>query len=62
MNLASTFYFQNILVYTSFIPLIGILLLLFINPEQQKLSKVIALNFSAFPLKEQTFLHFLYFG
>merc|ERR1712066_573804 len=49
MNLISAPYFQNILVYTSFIPLIGILLLLFTNPEQQKLSKVIALNFSAFP-------------
>lgn len=49
MNLASTFYFQNILVYTSFIPLIGILLLTFISSEQQKLLKVVALNFSAFP-------------
>ena len=49
MNLASTFYFQNILIYTSFIPLIGILSLIFISSEQQKLLKVVALNFSAFP-------------
>merc|ERR1712183_1115289 len=56
MNSISAFYFQNILVYTSFIPLIGILLLLFINPEQQKLSKVIALNFSAFPFLIFVFL------
>ena len=49
MNLASVFYFQDILFYTSFIPLIGILLLIFINPEQQKLLKIVALNFSAFP-------------
>jgi len=49
MHLASTFYFQNILIYTSFIPLIGILLLIFISSEQQKLLKVVALNFSAFP-------------
>merc|ERR1711966_231804 len=49
MALTSATYFQNILVYTSFIPLIGILLLLFVNPEQRKLSKIIALNFSAFP-------------
>jgi NADH-quinone oxidoreductase subunit M len=49
MNSSFTFYFQNILVYTSFIPLIGILLLTFISSEQQKLLKVVALNFSAFP-------------
>ena len=49
MNLTSLFYFQDILFYTSFIPLIGILLLIFIRPEQQKLLKVVALNFSAFP-------------
>jgi NADH-quinone oxidoreductase subunit M len=35
--------------FTSFIPLIGILLLTFISSEQQKLLKVVALNFSAFP-------------
>ena len=49
MNLTSVFYFQDILFYTSLIPLIGILLLIFISPEQQKLLKVVALNFSAFP-------------
>ena len=54
MNLAA--YFQNILLFTSFIPLIGILLLIFISSEQQKLSKVIALNFSAFPFLIFVFL------
>lgn len=49
MNSSFTFYFQNILVYTSFIPLIGILLLTFVSSEQQKLLKIVALNFSAFP-------------
>ena len=49
MDLTSTFYFQNILVYTAFIPLIGILLLILMNSEQQKLLKIVALNFSAFP-------------
>ena len=49
MNSSFTFYFQNILVYTSFIPLIGILLLTFISSEQRKLLKIVALNFSAFP-------------
>jgi len=48
-NSSFTFYFQNILVYTSFIPLIGILLLTFISSEQRKLLKIVALNFSAFP-------------
>jgi len=55
MNSSFTFYFQNILVYTSFIPLIGILLLTFISSEQRKLLKIVALNFSAFP-----FLIFLF--
>jgi len=49
MDLTSTFYFENILVYTSLIPLIGILLLISISSEQQKLLKVVALNFSSFP-------------
>jgi len=48
MDLISTFYFQNILVYTAFIPLIGILLLTLMSSEQQKLLKIVALNFSAF--------------
>nr|YP_010145997.1 NADH dehydrogenase subunit 4 [Pseudo-nitzschia pungens]QQO80620.1 NADH dehydrogenase subunit 4 [Pseudo-nitzschia pungens] len=56
MDLTSTFYFENILVYTSFIPLIGILLLTLINSEQQKLLKVLALNFSAFPFLIFVFL------
>jgi len=55
MNSSFTFYFQNILVYISFIPLIGILLLTFVSSEQQKLLKIVALNFSAFP-----FLIFLF--
>ena len=49
MITTSGFYFENILIYTSFIPLIGILLLLCINSENQKLLKVVALNFSTFP-------------
>ena len=49
MNLASLFYYQDILLYISFIPLIGIFLLIFINPEQQKLMKIIAINFSSIP-------------
>ena len=49
MITTSTFYFENILIYTSFIPLIGILLLICINSEHRKLLKVVALNFSAFP-------------
>src|SRR5210317_2244035 len=49
MNLASLFYYQDILLYISFIPLIGIFLLIFINPEQQKLMKFVAINFSSIP-------------
>ena len=49
MNLTPLFYYQDILFYTSLIPLIGIFLLIFINPEQQKLLKVVAFNFSAIP-------------
>ena len=49
MNLVSSFYFQNILIYTSLIPLIGILLLFLVNSDEQKLSKIIALNFAALP-------------
>ena len=51
MNLTSIsmFYFQDILFYTALIPLIGILLLIFINPEQQNLLKIVALNFSCIP-------------
>ena len=44
----STFY-TNILIYLVFIPLIGILILLFLRSEQQKLFKIIALNFSFLP-------------
>ena len=55
MNSTLLFYYQDILFYTSLIPLIGILLLLFISSEQQKLLKVVALNFSSLP-----FLVFLF--
>ena len=48
MNLP-LFDYQDILFYTSLIPLIGIFSLIFINPEQQKLLKIVALNFSAIP-------------
>ena len=48
MNLP-LFYYQDILFYTSLIPLIGIFLLIFIYPEQQKLLKIVALNFSTIP-------------
>ena len=44
-----SFYFQDILFYIGLIPIIGILILLFIEEEQQKLLKVIALNFSCLP-------------
>ena len=48
MNLAFTFK-QNILIYISFVLLIGILsLLIYISPEQRKLLKVVSLNFSVF--------------
>ena len=49
MITTSAFYFENILIYTALIPLIGILLLLCINSEHQKLLKIVALNFSTFP-------------
>ena len=50
MNSTFSFYYQNILFYTSIIPIIGILLLLFINSEQQKVLKIVALNFSSLPV------------
>jgi NADH-quinone oxidoreductase subunit M len=49
MITTSAFYFENILIYTSLIPLIGILLLLCLNSEHEKLLKIVALNFSTFP-------------
>jgi NADH-quinone oxidoreductase subunit M len=49
MNITPSFYFENILIYTSFIPLIGILLLVCISSEYEKLLKVVALNFSTLP-------------
>merc|ERR1712194_582872 len=56
MNLAFTFFFQNILIYISFIPLIGILSLICISPERRKLLKVVALNFSALPFLAFVFI------
>lgn len=44
-----TFYYQNILIYITLIPLIGIVTLFFINPEKTKLIKTLALNFSFLP-------------
>ena len=49
MNSILPFNYEEILFYTSFIPIIGILLLIFIDPEQKKLMKVIALHFSSLP-------------
>jgi NADH:ubiquinone oxidoreductase subunit 4 (subunit M) len=46
---------KDVLFYTALIPLIGILVLLFINSEQKKSLKIIALNFSCLP-----FLAFLF--
>lgn len=49
MNSIFLCYFQDILFYAPLIPLIGIVLLLSISSEQQKLLKVVALNFSSLP-------------
>lgn len=49
MNSILLFYFQDILFYTSLIPLVGIMLLMFVRSEQQKLLKIVALNFSSLP-------------
>lgn len=55
MNQISNFFFQNLLIYLFLIPLIGAFLILFINPNEQKLLKVFAFNFSFLP-----FLGFLF--
>lgn len=55
MNSVLLFNYDQILLYTSLIPLIGILLLIFIDPEQKKLMKVVSLHFSSLP-----FLIFLF--
>jgi proton-translocating NADH-quinone oxidoreductase chain M len=49
MSQTFAFYFQDLLSYMLVVPLIGILILLFINPEQQKLLKIVALNFASIP-------------
>ena len=49
MNFPYFFYYQNILIYTLIFPIIGILLLLFINSEKKQLIKFIALNFCSVP-------------
>lgn len=43
------FYLQDILLYTSFIPLIGIILILVIDPERQNFIKIVSLNFAFLP-------------
>ena len=49
MNQIPAFYFQDILFYLGIIQLIGTLIIIFINPEKQRLLKILALNFSALP-------------
>jgi proton-translocating NADH-quinone oxidoreductase chain M len=49
MSQIPAFYFQDILFYLAIIPLIGTLIMIFINPEKQRLLKILALNFSALP-------------
>ena len=49
MNFIPSFYYQDILFYISIVPLIGILLLIFTDPNKQKLMKIIALHFSTIP-------------
>ena len=49
MSQIPAFYFQDILFYLTIIPLIGTLIMIFINPEKQRLLKILALNFSALP-------------
>jgi NADH:ubiquinone oxidoreductase subunit 4 (subunit M) len=55
MNQILTFYSQNILYYTTMIPMIGILILLFIDEDQKRILKIIALHFSCLP-----FISFLF--
>lgn len=49
MNSTLLYNYEEILLYTSFIPLIGIFLLIFINSEQKKLMKIVSLHFSSLP-------------
>lgn len=49
MNLILSFNYVNVLLYANMIPLIGILILIFINPKQIKLIKIISLHFSSLP-------------
>jgi len=49
MKLDLLFYFQDVLLYLLLIPLIGIFLLIFIKPEQQRLLKFVTLHFSSLP-------------
>ena len=49
MSQILNFFYTDILLYLSLIPLIGIFLLLVIRSERQKLLKVIAFNFSFLP-------------
>ena len=49
MNSFVSFFYQNLLLCLAFIPFIGIFILLCLRTEQQKLMKVVALNFSFIP-------------
>ena len=49
MNQIPAFYFQDILFYLTIIPLIGTSIIIFINPEKQRVLKILALNFSSLP-------------
>ena len=55
MNPILLFAHEKVLLFVNVIPLIGILLLIFINPEHKKFIKMISLHFSSFP-----FLIFLF--
>jgi NADH:ubiquinone oxidoreductase subunit 4 (subunit M) len=49
MSQIPAFLFSRYLFYLVIIPLIGTLIMIFINPEKQRLLKILALNFSALP-------------
>lgn len=49
MNSPAVTYFQDILIYLTLVPLIGIVILLFIDSKHRNTLKVVALNFSALP-------------
>jgi proton-translocating NADH-quinone oxidoreductase chain M len=49
MNTINNFFFQNILILIFIIPILGIIILIFLEETQTKILKIIALNFSFFP-------------